>query len=107
MKEKSALPETMENLGHLQLCIPETPESMLLGSIHTAQDQPTWKNCLMLQYSEAVGFTAQWQSKWLAAASAKLSPSANLSLSKMSTVHTVTPCRYINTNPQAIYSKLY
>lgn len=33
--------------------------------------------------------------------------SLSQSISKMSTVHTVEPCRYISTNPKAIYSKLY
>lgn len=65
------------------------------------------KNCLMLQYQGAVGSSARWQSKWLSAASAKFSPSANLCLSKMSTEHTVIQCRYLSTNPKAIYSKLY
>lgn len=65
------------------------------------------KNCLMLQYQGSVGSSAWWQSKWLSSASAKFSSSANISLSKMSTGHTVTPCRYLSTNPKAIYSKLY
>lgn len=36
--ENRGLSQTVEDLGHLKLYIPETLESMLLGSIHMAQD---------------------------------------------------------------------